>query len=564
MKERWFPRLVGLFGLYILVLTVLVVVQFTRRTAFTLTVASMAVSGNYRDPGLPKNDAPGGEQAISGDTSVFFGGMEFLLAESRGLAPEAMTSGEGLVRFRLGDGAVLEFRTLFSGGSELLQIQANFGPKSAPLELPFRPLRSSRIESAGKNAFILASADKRYTFTRSRLDLENRTIIFNAASNSAFYGAVPAKKVFSPAEYALAEAADAQTYERELVRWRRSAFSRWERAMAENPGEEIVVSYIAESGRAGNYRSAVATTPAAFLNGPSRGYRSAVYFGALDAALRSLSAAEREHLGRLSRLANERSVDLIAEPHAVAFLAVRGSNALIGDIAALLKALDPSALTTAAAAGILEGWLDWKQYRGGEANPFDALVDQARFVVSGAIRKTEAGNPYVDSGPPVDPALTLRVGTALAAYASAAKLADWEVLGRSLVLSALKAAEQDADASAVLFQLLQAGAYAPRAVALAAENSTGLWAWTGAVAATAKQADGMLDIAVDFPVGETHYLLVRGVKPFVRLQLYDIDFRTDPRFERYDSSGWAYSASEQTLLVKMKHRSPTEHVRIYF
>ncbi len=564
MKERWFPRLVGLFGLYILVLAVLVVAQFTRRTAFTLTVASMAVSGNYRDLGLPKNAAPGGEQALSGDTSVFFGGMEFSLTEKQGLAPETMTSGEGLLRFRLADGSSLEFRTLFSGGSELLQIQASLGPKSAQLKLPFRPLRSSRIEAAGKNSFILAAADQRYTFTRARLNLEDRTILLNAAGNSAFYGAVPAKKAFSPGEYALAEAADAPTYEQELTRRRRTAFGRWERAMAENPGEEIVVAYVAESGRAGNYRSAVATTPAAFLNGPRRGYPSAVYFGGLDAALRSLSAAEREHLGRLSRLANERSPDLIAEPHVVAFLAVRGSNALIGDIVGLLKALDPAALTTAAAAGILEGWSDWRQYRGAEANPFDALVDQARFIVSGAIRKTEQGDPYVDSGSPGDPVLSLRVGAALAVYAAAAKLTDWEVLGRSLVLSALKAAEQDAAVSAGLFLLLQAGAYAPRAVALAAETGTSLWAWTGAVAATARQAEGMLDIAVDFPVGETHYLLVRGIKPFARLQLYDIDFRTDPRFERYDSSGWAYSASEQTLLVKMKHRSPTEHIRIYF
>jgi hypothetical protein len=74
----------------------------------------------------------------------------------------------------------------------------------------------------------------------------------------------------------------------------------------------------------------------------------------------------------------------------------------------------------------------------------------------------------------------------------------------------------------------------------------------------------MLDIAAEFPVGETHYLLIRGVRPFAKLQLYGIDFRTDPRFERYDSSGWAYSPSEQALLVKMKHKSPAEHIRIFF
>jgi hypothetical protein len=76
--------------------------------------------------------------------------------------------------------------------------------------------------------------------------------------------------------------------------------------------------------------------------------------------------------------------------------------------------------------------------------------------------------------------------------------------------------------------------------------------------------EGVLDVSVDFAAGETHYMMIRGLRPFTKIQLYGIDFRTDPRFERYDSSGWAYSASEQTLILKMKHKSPIEHVRIYF
>jgi hypothetical protein len=43
-----------------------------------------------------------------------------------------------------------------------------------------------------------------------------------------------------------------------------------------------------------------------------------------------------------------------------------------------------------------------------------------------------------------------------------------------------------------------------------------------------------------------------------------MDYRTDPQFERYDSSGWSYSSAEQTLLLKMKHREETEHIRIFY
>jgi hypothetical protein len=74
----------------------------------------------------------------------------------------------------------------------------------------------------------------------------------------------------------------------------------------------------------------------------------------------------------------------------------------------------------------------------------------------------------------------------------------------------------------------------------------------------------VLDIAVTFPVGETHYLIVRGIPPFTKVQLYGADYQTDPNFERSDSSGWSYSASERSLLLKVKHRDPVEHIRVFY
>jgi hypothetical protein len=59
-------------------------------------------------------------------------------------------------------------------------------------------------------------------------------------------------------------------------------------------------------------------------------------------------------------------------------------------------------------------------------------------------------------------------------------------------------------------------------------------------------------------------MMIRGVRPFVRLQLYGINYPSDPQFERYDSSGWVYSPQEQTLLLKMKHRSAVERIRIFY
>jgi hypothetical protein len=76
--------------------------------------------------------------------------------------------------------------------------------------------------------------------------------------------------------------------------------------------------------------------------------------------------------------------------------------------------------------------------------------------------------------------------------------------------------------------------------------------------------NNVLDIGVSFPVNQTHYLLIPGIGAFSKIQLNNMDYRSDPQFETYNSPGWAYSASERTLLIKLVNKSQLEHIKIFF
>jgi hypothetical protein len=74
-----------------------------------------------------------------------------------------------------------------------------------------------------------------------------------------------------------------------------------------------------------------------------------------------------------------------------------------------------------------------------------------------------------------------------------------------------------------------------------------------------------MDISVNFPVNETHYIMLRNVKQFPILQIYGQNWRRAADFESYyNASGWYYSEQEQTLVLKIAHRSNTELVRLLF
>lgn len=598
MKRHVVLRTFSLLGLYVAIFIALVLMQYVRRTAFTLNLGSMVVSSNYLDTDEIKKQTKDTPIHIQGPLSIFFGGMEFRLAEEDGFSAlksngvRGQISGQRLglsekgVQVELSDGSLLMFKTFFSNGVETLSINATLADNASEIRLPFRPLRSSHINVIEPNRFLIAAGGKNYTFSGSSVDYQNRYIVLRKGAAMAAYGMIPEKKGFNPADLVLPNARDTQAYGAAINHWLAQSFALWERSMAGSPDEDTVLAYVSQAARTGNYRNATGTIPEVFLDGSRRTYRSSAFFGRLDVGLRGLVSADRESLGRLSRMINEKTPDILAEPDLVKTLSVRGSKTLVDEMVRMVKALDPNTINPATAVGVIESFVVWKNYGGNEDNPFERLLDQALFVASGILKNSTNGILIAFPADHGDLLYTIRLGNALIQYGQMTGLADWADLGKTIILSALSLADTNGSlpsqvdlgsdrssfvsigngriTAAKIYPMILGELYYPRIENLKVQGLPGLWAWTAAGSITASYDGSVLDIAVQFFEGETHYIMIKGIKPFMKIQLYNIDFRTDPRFERYDSSGWAYSESEQTLLIKMKHRAKEEHIRVFY
>jgi hypothetical protein len=590
MRKPVVPKIFGLLAFYLTVFMFLAIIQFTKQGGFTYRVGNLVVSGRYQKDAGPANPR---EYPLSGEASVFFGGMEFSLGGGNGLdlaldggreiiRPEYMVLSDETALFRFSGGTELVFTTQYSGGAPELRINGVFTGDSAELALPYKPFRSSKVKDQD-GQFVITAGGVNYTFDRSSLDRERQVLVLRSESPVVSYRAIPEHRDFNPGDFVLPQALDKEQYEAALTRWRDRSFSLWNRAITlDASDEELIIAYVGEAVRRGVYKSAVSAVPGSFLNGSQRTYVSSVFLGRMDQSLRSLTAIEREKSSRLSRMINEKSPDFLRESHVIAYLGIRGYETFIDDALELVRSVDPAALSVDLTPGILEGWGDWTIYRPDGENPFDRLIDQACFVISGGVRK-EAREVLVFQGNETNLEFNTRLGSALVLYGEKAGRDEWAALGRSLILSVLSLLDDSLSApdtlvrsengalesagdtrlsSARLYQILFPGAYYPRAVNIG--SAGGVWAWTAAAAVQGVMQGGVLDISVSFPVGETHYMLIRGIRPFSKIQLYNIDYRTDPQFERYDSSGWSYSSSEQTLLLKMKHQISAEHIRIYY
>ena len=90
-------------------------------------------------------------------------------------------------------------------------------------------------------------------------------------------------------------------------------------------------------------------------------------------------------------------------------------------------------------------------------------------------------------------------------------------------------------------------------------------AWTCAKSISAeKDADGSMSLSIEFTEGDTNYIIFTGIPQFARIYIYDMLYRTDPRFETYNSSGYVYKAASGTLLLKSRHKAATETIRFEY
>jgi len=350
--------------------------------------------------------------------------------------------------------------------------------------------------------------------------------------------------------------------------------------------EDMVVAWCAESLKRGVYSSASSIIPLGFSRSPGRTWQSAVYqfdrrIGHWENEIQTINSLEREKNRLITRKLAEKDISLFEEDRVIEFLAVRGNQRLLEDLLSFVRDINLSAVSLETNTGIMEACVDMGRWYPNMANPFEALTDQLFQLAANDLYRKE-DRVFILSSGQADIQLNLRLGLALHEWGEKTGQTIRARLGRSIALSVISLADNSgwvpasltvdenneytaASArlsSAKLYRMLGVSEYLPHA---AATEANGVWAWTAASSISVSQNERQMDISVRFPVNETHYVMLRNVKPFPILQIYGQNWRRAADFESYyNASGWYYSEQEQTLVLKIAHRTNTELIRILF
>ena len=605
MTKHLSRRILLLFTLYVCIIFGILAVQFTNGNAFSLSIDSLMVTGTM------ETGESGKEHPVL-PLHVAVNGLDFFLDEDNPLlayddgarAIPLKLSGidkrESSVTLRFSGNVTVTFAPEKRGDADRVTISASIPVKYQKITFPYRIARSARIEKKD-TLTLIGLGKKQYSFTGAQAQPSAglalsaiRHLAIPSASPSVCYQTwIPAKGL-SVAALSDLPGSSAADWQRAVEQYAANALVSFKDSVAGgNFSEPLVAAYIAEMGRIGMYQAAIESIPESYRNGSGRTYLTNTFLNNLEKTWGGFVAREREDRSMLSRRLTESNPAVFEFPGLVPYLVDRGSAILLDDIVRIASSIDMANVSALQAAGILEASADCAKYAPERASALEALDDSCERKITASLVRVGDDLYISEDGKTVDTRETFRVASALINYGASSPARDpWKSAGHLLVTSLLGfvgnqsalpaqftlagddsgektglVAQSDQMISpSVAYPLLVTGnTWYPHTVSLASQAGPGVWAWTSArsLQVTKPSADSMR-ITASFPQGDTHYMVIRGIKPFRRIQIYGMDFRTDPRFESYNSSGYRYDAETGTLFLKMRHKAEYEDVMIWF
>jgi hypothetical protein len=530
---------------------------------FSVSAGGMNIRGRYLNK---QQSAEQEAQEIAGGVKVFYGGLDFTLKEERGkglmltgvngasipVNPQKMIVTDNSVNFILPDGSTIVFNSTNSASGQELHINAEFARDISEITIPIVLRRSSLVKDSGQLGIMFSGM--RYVFSSLGQELEKGYLTLSRDSAFISYRSRGKQRAFDPADYIIAQVSN---YDNLLRSWQTENYNRWNQNPSSLQYEDDVIAYSVQSLLRGNYMTALGAIPSDFANSSKQSYRSSIFVGGASTAYRTFASYENEKNNLITRLVRERSLNILKEEHILDFLFTRNNLILANDVINIINNAVPDMLISDHCPGLLEVFYDMKRWRADTNNPIEHLTDKMLSLISDNLnRDTEKNTVYASSQESNNSEYSMRLGKALVYWADAVQNTEWAGIGRSLILSAITNGN-----AGRLHNILNPVDYYPRASWLTNE---GIWAYTASPTTRASYIDGNLNISVSFPANATHFLIIRGVSPFLRIQIHGMDWRSDSQFERYDSSGWIYYPEDQTLIVKLRQRATTEYIRIIY
>jgi len=432
--------------------------------------------------------------------------------------------------------------------------------------IPYNFSASMRIKKEEDNRVILNA--KKTSWAASAFSLDSGYFDMNRRDYVATYSLYDETQKFTFDTIVDLDIADLLVYEQNVQKFKDNLVSSYRANNSEsNISEQVIVSYLAAQLENGNYLQALDDIPANLKKSRQRTYLSAPYLNTLEEMNKLLDSAISDYENKINISANNGNLDIFTVHNIANFMCIHSKPAQVIKLLQFAAASDISSSSLAQATGILSVYNDLVSIKPVYAAYLEPILKACvdRITESCSFENNVLTISENDTFLSVIQAV--ETGVALMRYGYISQDVTLQKAGYVLVNSYMSdSSSYDLRTLANLYPIIAYNnKYYPHFENLNIKDNSNIWAWTCAKSITCeKDSDNSISLVIEFPEATTHYLIIKGIPQFSSIYIYNMAFRTDPRFETYNSSGYVYKSGSQTLLLKSRHKNQIETVRLEY
>lgn len=520
---------------------------------------------------LYENAAPGQEAVLVNNFQVAYKGIVFS-GDNRRSVTEITADGtripavlenynieDNVLDLTFKSGSKVSFTSVSSGENETLLVTALLPDSVSQILLPCRAGSGFSIEK-NENLQIstLASKDTRYAFS-SLLTEENELAIWNASAPVS-YAVYKPKTEITYQLLAASALAQESVFQSNISQFKAGFMQAMNSKDKTSASEKEIVAYISENELQGKFSSIINPLNNS-INASHKTYLSVPYFGKLEAMNRTMVSYNNNLLYKAQQALSKNILSAFEIDHMLLLLYHKNRIDLASKLFELASLEENSSPTVLQSAGLLTAYCDSYQYSFPSMRKLEPAIDRLLKRIIENVKFEENILTLAGEYEDYSQADVCRLGMALMNYGKITKKDEYTQTGYLLVNSSLTVSPvQESAVYADLYPILAQNAYYPHLILLA-QNPSPVTIWTTSPNVTLVSPEkNKLVLSIEFPVGESHYMIITGLHAFDKIQMYGLNYRSDKQFELYNSPGYIYDFESKTLYLKMRHKSEIEKV----
>lgn len=353
---------------------------------------------------------------------------------------------------------------------------------------------------------------------------------------------------------------------------------------SESTNEKIIAAYVAEMAAQNKYADAIKNIPDVFAKGSKRTYFTAPFFNTL-LKMNDILVQELENLKYSMNYSLDKKTLTVFEhdnfPLFFLTQKIGTANAILKLPAQLIKQDNNQTIEQNTEQNLVENTSSYPSF-----NQAIGIIDlytrilplqpsSAAFlepVLAKCIEVIEKNCSYTNNtlhieltNHTISQIALAKAGRVLIQYASIKEQKYLETAGFLI----LNLAIQNTNDLLILGELypfvVPENLYYPHFQLIAYEEKIPVWAWTSSPEIQYKHTENKtISISTKFLENQSHYIILNGINPFKQIEIYGLKYRTDPRFETYNSSGYVYQEKNKRLFLKNRHKKSTEVIKLFY